>query len=106
MLWGPRDPIFPTRYLDDLAERMPQADIHRFEGAGHMIAEDVDYAAVVLDWLGGRRRRERVRVPEPVERTSPSTSSALDKPANGAAERRSGVCSTSCATAPRRPSST
>ncbi|WP_086459707.1 alpha/beta fold hydrolase [Agreia sp. VKM Ac-1783] len=53
MLWGPRDPIFSDTYLDDLAERMPQADIHRFEGAGHMIAEDVDYAPVVLDWLGG-----------------------------------------------------
>jgi acyl-CoA synthetase (AMP-forming)/AMP-acid ligase II/pimeloyl-ACP methyl ester carboxylesterase len=53
MLWGPRDPIFSDMYLDDLAERMPQADIHRFEGAGHMIAEDVDYAPVVLDWLGG-----------------------------------------------------
>jgi len=53
MLWGPRDPIFSDTYLDDLAERMPQADIHRFEGAGHMIAEDVEYAPVVLDWLGG-----------------------------------------------------
>jgi acyl-CoA synthetase (AMP-forming)/AMP-acid ligase II/pimeloyl-ACP methyl ester carboxylesterase len=56
MLWGPRDPIFSDVYLDDLAERMPQADIHRFEGAGHMIAEDVDYAPVVLDWLGGLER--------------------------------------------------
>ena len=54
MLWGPRDPIFSDTYLDDLAERMPQADIHRFEGAGHMIAEDVDYAPVVLDWLASR----------------------------------------------------
>ncbi|WP_374947413.1 AMP-binding protein, partial [Agreia sp.] len=54
LLWGPRDPIFSDTYLDDLAERMPQADIHRFEGAGHMIAEDVEYAPVVLDWLGSR----------------------------------------------------
>ncbi|MDN4639073.1 alpha/beta fold hydrolase [Agreia sp. PsM10] len=57
MLWGPRDPIFSDTYLDDLAERMPQADIHRFEGAGHMIAEDVEYAPVVLDWLGGIHSR-------------------------------------------------
>ncbi|KJC64183.1 hydrolase [Agreia bicolorata] len=54
MLWGPRDPIFSDTYLDDLAERMPQADIHRFEGAGHMIAEDVEYAPVVLGWLEAR----------------------------------------------------
>ena len=49
MLWGPRDPIFCDRYLDDLVDRLPHADVHRFEGAGHLIAEDVDYAAAVLD---------------------------------------------------------
>ncbi|WP_307852566.1 alpha/beta fold hydrolase [Glaciihabitans sp. dw_435] len=51
MLWGPRDPIFGDRYLDDLVDRMPHADVHRFEGAGHLIAEDVDYASSVLTWL-------------------------------------------------------
>lgn len=54
MLWGPRDPVFSDRYLDDLARRMPHADIHRFEGAGHLIAEDVDYASAVLTWLGDK----------------------------------------------------
>lgn len=54
LLWGPRDPIFSDRYLDDLADRLPQADVHRFEGAGHLIAEDVDYSAAVLGWLGER----------------------------------------------------
>ena len=54
MLWGPRDPIFGDRYLDDLMERMPQADVHRFEGAGHLVAEDRDYVTPVLDWLGDR----------------------------------------------------
>ena len=52
MLWGPRDPIFSDRYLDDLVERMPHAAVHRYEGAGHLIAEDVDYAAAALTWLG------------------------------------------------------
>ncbi|NQX12204.1 alpha/beta fold hydrolase [Microbacteriaceae bacterium VKM Ac-2855] len=51
MLWGPRDPIFSDRYLDDLVERLPHAQVHRFEGAGHLIAEDVDYAGVALSWL-------------------------------------------------------
>lgn len=50
-LWGPRDPIFSDRYLDDLMDRLPQLDVHRFEGAGHMIAEEVDYAGAVLTWL-------------------------------------------------------
>jgi acyl-CoA synthetase (AMP-forming)/AMP-acid ligase II/pimeloyl-ACP methyl ester carboxylesterase len=54
MLWGPRDPIFGDRYLDDLVDRLPHADVHRFEGAGHLLAEDVDYASAVLTWLGDR----------------------------------------------------
>ncbi|MDJ0348812.1 alpha/beta fold hydrolase [Cryobacterium sp. PH29-G1] len=52
LLWGPRDPIFSDRYLDDLIERMPHARVHRFEGAGHLVAEDADYAAAALIWLG------------------------------------------------------
>lgn len=52
MLWGPLDPIFSDRYLDDLADRLPHAQVHRFEGAGHLLAEDVDYASAVLTWLG------------------------------------------------------
>ncbi|MGZ0711927.1 alpha/beta fold hydrolase (plasmid) [Coraliomargarita sp. W4R53] len=51
MLWGPNDPIFGDRYLDDLMVRLPQADVHRFEGASHLIAEDRPYADSVLTWL-------------------------------------------------------
>lgn len=54
LLWGPRDPIFSDRYLDDLVDRMPHADVHRFEGASHLVAEDRDYAGAVLTWLGDR----------------------------------------------------
>ncbi|ONI60856.1 hydrolase [Leifsonia sp. ALI-44-B] len=57
MLWGPRDPIFSDRYLDDLIDRLPHADVHRFEGAGHLIAEDVDYAGALLTWLGDNASR-------------------------------------------------
>ncbi|TFD48069.1 alpha/beta fold hydrolase [Cryobacterium sp. Hh11] len=52
LLWGPRDPIFSDRYLDDLARRMPHARVHRFEGAGHLLAEDADCTAAALLWLG------------------------------------------------------
>lgn len=51
LLWGPRDPIFSDRYLDDLADRLPHARVHRFEGAGHLVAEDAPWAPAVLDWL-------------------------------------------------------
>ena len=52
LLWGPRDPIFSDRYLDDLVDRLPRADVHRFEGAGHLVAEDRPYSDAVLTWLG------------------------------------------------------
>jgi acyl-coenzyme A synthetase/AMP-(fatty) acid ligase/pimeloyl-ACP methyl ester carboxylesterase len=51
LLWGPKDPIFGDRYLDDLIDRLPQADVHRFEGAGHLLAEDRPYADAILAWL-------------------------------------------------------
>ncbi|WP_026264217.1 alpha/beta fold hydrolase [Arthrobacter sp. 135MFCol5.1] len=51
MLWGPRDPIFSDRYLKDLIQRIPAAKVHRYEGAGHLLAEDRDIAPAVFDWL-------------------------------------------------------
>ncbi|MFH5877383.1 alpha/beta fold hydrolase [Arthrobacter sp. NA-172] len=51
MLWGPRDPIFSDRYLKDLIGRLPHAQVHRFEGAGHLLAEDRDIAAPLFEWL-------------------------------------------------------
>ncbi|AXJ11222.1 alpha/beta fold hydrolase [Arthrobacter sp. PM3] len=54
MLWGPRDPIFSDRYLKDLIGRLPHAQVHRFEGAGHLVAEDRDIASPIFDWLAER----------------------------------------------------
>ncbi|WP_085483740.1 alpha/beta fold hydrolase [Agreia pratensis] len=90
MLWGPRDPIFSDTYLDDLAERMPQADIHRFEGAGHMIAEDVEYAPVVLDWLGGLDQRAGRVAARGTSRRIETTSDGLDTAAGGLLDQRKG----------------
>ncbi|MFE5836044.1 alpha/beta fold hydrolase [Arthrobacter sp. NPDC056493] len=56
MLWGPRDPIFSDRYLKDLITRLPHATVHRFEGAGHLVAEDRDIATPVFEWLAGPGR--------------------------------------------------
>lgn len=52
MLWGTKDPVFQRRYMVDLATRLPQADIHRFENASHLVAEDEDIATPILEWLG------------------------------------------------------
>ncbi|WP_460477849.1 alpha/beta fold hydrolase [Brachybacterium huguangmaarense] len=50
-VWGPRDITFSDRYLRDLIERVPHADIHRFEGASHLVWEDADTAGLVATWL-------------------------------------------------------
>ncbi|MGM7667489.1 alpha/beta fold hydrolase [Microbacterium sp. A93] len=52
LLWGPKDPVFLDTYLADLLQRLPQADLHRFETAGHLLAEDVDIAEPILQWAG------------------------------------------------------
>jgi acyl-coenzyme A synthetase/AMP-(fatty) acid ligase/pimeloyl-ACP methyl ester carboxylesterase len=70
MLWGPEDPIFSDRYLDDLIDRMPHADVHRFEGAGHLLVEERPYADAVLDWLGDTLGSDTDRTAEPSTRAS------------------------------------
>ncbi|MHA7178038.1 alpha/beta fold hydrolase [Arthrobacter sp. Sr24] len=51
MLWGPKDPVFSDRYLRDLLTRLPQAEVHRFEGASHLVQEDRDIATPAFAWL-------------------------------------------------------
>ncbi|WP_201272294.1 alpha/beta fold hydrolase, partial [Verrucosispora sp. SN26_14.1] len=51
LLWGPRDPVFGEVHLRDLRSRLPHAQLHRFEGAGHLLAEDADVAGAVAQWL-------------------------------------------------------
>lgn len=49
--WGTKDPVFQRRYLFDLMERMPQAKVHRYEKASHLVIEDYDIAAPIMSWL-------------------------------------------------------
>lgn len=51
LVWGPKDPVFLERYLRDLRQRLPQADVHRFELGSHLVSEDFDVPGLVLDWL-------------------------------------------------------
>ncbi|MBN0039590.1 alpha/beta fold hydrolase [Cellulosimicrobium cellulans] len=53
LLWGPHDPVFSDRYLDDLVRRLPHAHVHRYADAGHLVAEDADWTPAVLGWLEG-----------------------------------------------------
>ena len=51
-LWGPRDPVFGERYLADLRDRLPQAELHRYEGGSHLVTEDApQYASAVRRWV-------------------------------------------------------
>ena len=55
LLWGPRDPIFSPAFLRDLEHRLPQADVHRFAGASHLVTEDhPEVAAGVWSWIRTR----------------------------------------------------
>ncbi|GEM_PF-15043 len=51
ILWGADDPVFLDRYLDDLRDRLPEARVHRYEEAGHLLVEDRDLTGPVLTWL-------------------------------------------------------
>jgi acyl-coenzyme A synthetase/AMP-(fatty) acid ligase len=45
VLWGPRDPVFSPAFLRELESRLPQADVHRYAGASHLVTEDVPGSA-------------------------------------------------------------
>ncbi|GAA5166378.1 alpha/beta fold hydrolase [Ornithinimicrobium tianjinense] len=52
LVWGPRDPVFGERYLADLVERLPQADVQRYADASHLVLEDRPEGVDVLwRWL-------------------------------------------------------
>jgi olefin beta-lactone synthetase len=58
LLWGARDPVFTERYLEDLLDRLPQADVQRYPLAAHLVTEDVPEAAGhVWQWVGAQARR-------------------------------------------------
>ena len=75
VLWGPRDPVFQERHLADLLRRLPHADLHRFEGAGHLLPEDRDISTPLFTWLDdlfgetGPARTD-LRTPAPAEKVT------------------------------------
>ncbi|SDX41370.1 Acyl-CoA synthetase (AMP-forming)/AMP-acid ligase II [Geodermatophilus africanus] len=83
LLWGPRDPVFGERYLTDLRSRLPQARLHRYEGASHLLPEDApQYAQAVAQWVTDLETADRTPA-----RPAPSTTgrrlwSALDERAD------------------------
>ena len=55
LLRGPKDPVFSEDHLRDLRHRLPHADVHRYEGASHLVLEDAPRSAVdIAEWIEAR----------------------------------------------------
>ena len=80
LLWGTSDPVFTDLYLRDLETRLPRADVHRFVGANHLVAEDADVAGAAHVWIA---RPDRETAP------SSGTSTGDRAPAWSGLDRRS-----------------
>jgi acyl-coenzyme A synthetase/AMP-(fatty) acid ligase/pimeloyl-ACP methyl ester carboxylesterase len=52
LAWGERDPVFHLEFGADLRRRLPQAELHRFPLAGHLVVEEEDVAALADAWIG------------------------------------------------------
>ena len=53
LAWGSDDPVFSDRYLRDLLQRMPHADVHRYERARHLVTEDAETCVDdIVRWIG------------------------------------------------------
>ena len=76
LLWGPGDPVFADRYLNDLIDRLPQADVHRYEGARHLVSEDAPaLVGDLLQWVSDLLpppSRERPAVGVPAAESTPT----------------------------------
>ena len=92
LLWGPKDPVFSERYLNDLAERLPHADVHRYAAASHLVTEDAPEAAEhawtwVRDQVGDTGAPERAAAADdPPESLSASLIARAGEPGVAAVE--------------------
>ena len=76
LLRGPADPVFSEDHLRDLRRRLPHADVHRYEGAGHLVTEDEPRTAEdTWEWIGERIQPEVTASTDPERRTAQHTSS-------------------------------
>ncbi len=90
LLWGPNDPVFSDRYLVDLTMRLPSADIHRYERAGHLVIEDAPALVPdLLAWIQEVVIGGAVRSLNPVGSPDGAPSQLLDELRDAAANRPS-----------------
>ncbi len=82
MMWGTRDPVFGERYLHDLEDRLPHADVHRFVGASHFVSEDAPVAEAFWAWVHALGDRTERTAPPPASlwSGSPAPGTASEAP--------------------------
>ncbi len=103
VLWGARDPVFTDLHLADLVDRLPQADVHRFGRASHLVTEDVpETAGIAWRWVAEHveqaedRSGVAERSVEPFDRSAlwSAISARADDPAPAVVELHDGTTST------------
>jgi acyl-CoA synthetase (AMP-forming)/AMP-acid ligase II/pimeloyl-ACP methyl ester carboxylesterase len=89
LLWGPGDPVFSDRYLNDLMARLPQADVHRYEGARHLVSEDAPALVDdLLQWVDDLRIRDAASVVAAPGGSTAETTDAASEPMWAALDAR------------------
>ena len=87
LAWGAADPVFNDDFAADLAERIPNTNMHRFPSANHLVMAEADVSSVVGDWLNDRVthwRNDRVAIGA----APPAAVSAPSKPLWAALDER------------------
>ena len=55
LMRGPADPVFSEEHFRDLQDRLPHADLQRYEGASHLVTEDAPRSAEnAWNWVADR----------------------------------------------------
>ncbi|OAV60962.1 hydrolase [Enteractinococcus helveticum] len=65
LLWGAKDPVFLDRYQLDLLQRIQHIDIHRYNTAGHLLAEDRDIVEPIFGWVRQQLDGAGATTPDP-----------------------------------------
>ncbi|MDO5735288.1 MAG: alpha/beta fold hydrolase [Propionibacteriaceae bacterium] len=74
LLRGPADPVFSEAHLRDLHRRLPQADVHRYEGASHLVTEDAPRSADdTWDWVAARVEATDADAPDEIGQRARTT---------------------------------
>lgn len=100
MVWGTSDPVFSQRYLEDLADRLPHADVQVYPGASHLVLEDrPEGVGVVWAWIAAHVDGveapevlpDAARVPVAVDTRDPHAPAIVELGAGAASISRAGL---------------